>query len=146
MKTRIRFAIVAGAALGAASLSACEHTPGGGAPAATATAAAKTAPDISEADLLAMKDAPPLLLDVRTPGEFAAGHVPGAWNVPVDDVGSRVDEIRTKAGGREIVVYCQSGTRAGRAKKTLEAAGVSDVRHLTGDWAAWSTSGNPIEK
>jgi phage shock protein E len=61
-----------------------------------------------------------LLLDVRTAAEYAAGHVAGAINIPVDDLSSRLGEIDP---GRPIVVYCQSGARAARATQTLCDAG-----------------------
>lgn len=61
-----------------------------------------------------------LLLDVRTPGEFAEGHVEGAINIPVQDLGMRVGEI-TK--GREVVVYCRSGGRSAVAAQMLRGRG-----------------------
>ena len=80
-----------------------------------------------------------VLLDVRTPGEFAAGHLDGAVNVPVDELESRMPEIDKLAGGdknRPIVVYCQAGGRAGRAKQKLVDAGHPQVTNLGGmrDW------------
>ena len=80
-----------------------------------------------------------LLLDVRTPEEFAEGHVEGARNIPVDEVASRIDEIEKLAGGdrtRPIVVYCRSGRRAAKAKATLLEHGFTKVSNLGGlaDW------------
>jgi hypothetical protein len=49
-----------------------------------------------------------LLLDVRSPGEFAGGHIDGAISIPVQELVGRMDELGDKSG--EIVVYCQSGT------------------------------------
>lgn len=57
-----------------------------------------------------------LLLDVRTPGEFSEGHVEGALNIPVQDLGNRIGEI---AKGREVVVYCRSGGRSAVAAQML---------------------------
>jgi rhodanese-related sulfurtransferase len=57
-----------------------------------------------------------LLIDVRTASEYAAGHIVGAINIPVDDLPSRLGEIDI---GRPVVVYCASGTRSGRAAQTL---------------------------
>jgi phage shock protein E len=62
-----------------------------------------------------------LLLDVRTPAEFAGGHVTGALNVPVQVLGQHLGDLGDKA--REIVVYCQSGGRSARATAELRAAG-----------------------
>ena len=110
-----------------------------------AAAAGIAGANITPAELGARKE-PPLLLDVRSPAEFAAGHLPGAWNVPVDDVAARRDEIRTRAGKKDIVVYCLSGGRAARAIKELASEGEPRVLHLTGDFSGWAAAQRPIEK
>ena len=70
---------------------------------------------------LASSTAEPLfLLDVRLPTEFSAGHIPGAVNIPVDDLRSRLSEIPT---GRKIVTYCQVGQRGYLATRILLQAG-----------------------
>ena len=63
---------------------------------------------------------PPFLLDVRLPTEFSAGHIPGAVNIPVDDLRSRLSEIPS---GRKIVTYCQVGQRGYLATRILLQAG-----------------------
>ena len=76
-----------------------------------------------------------LVIDVREPSEYAAGHLDGAENIPVGDVGARIDEIAQKVGGdksRPIVVDCKSGGRAARAKATLEQAGFQSVTNAGG--------------
>lgn len=75
-----------------------------------------------------------LLLDVRTPQEFQAGHLEGARNVPVGELSQRLDEL----GEREtpVVVYCRSGARSSRAKKVLEASGFQRVSDL-GAMSRW---------
>ncbi len=83
----------------------------------------------------------PLVLDVRTPEEFAQGHVPGAINIPHDQVASRQAELDAE---REIVVYCRSGKRAGMAIEQLEGAGFR-VAHLEGDMLGWVEAGHPQE-
>ena len=72
--------------------------------------------DVTQAEVLELVAAPdgPLLLDVRTPGEFAAGHVPGAVNIPHDEVAARLSELEPYRE-RGVVLYCQSGRRAGMA-------------------------------
>jgi rhodanese-related sulfurtransferase len=62
----------------------------------------------------------PLLLDVRTPREFADGHIPGAVNVPVDDLRGRLGELPK---GRPVVAYCQVGQRGYLATRILMQAG-----------------------
>lgn len=102
--------------------------------------------DVTQAEVLELVAAPggPLLLDVRTPGEYASGHVPGAVNIPHDEVVARVSEIEPYRE-RGVVLYCQSGRRAGAAMQSLEEAGFANVRHLAGDMQAWKASGLPTE-
>jgi phage shock protein E len=76
-----------------------------------------------------------LVIDVREPSEFAAGHLDGAENIPVGQVAGRVDEISQKLGGdksRPVVVYCKSGSRSARAKAALEQAGFQNVTNAGG--------------
>jgi phage shock protein E len=71
-----------------------------------------------------------MLIDVRSPQEFAGGHIEGAVNIPVQELGGRVDELGEKTG--EIVVYCQSGGRSATAKRLLESRGFANVHDLGG--------------
>ncbi len=71
-----------------------------------------------------------LLLDVRSPGEFAAGHLPGALNIPVGDLGRRAGELGAK--DRPLVVYCASGMRSASAAGQLRALGFAAVHDLGG--------------
>jgi phage shock protein E len=64
------------------------------------------------------------LVDVRTPGEFAEGSVPGAVNIPLNEVEARVKEFQGKG---QVVVFCRSGSRSGQAKSILDANGVANV-------------------
>ena len=93
-------------------------------------------------ELRAAPDAPVLVLDVRTPEEFAAGHVPGAVNIPYDQVGTRLSEIPKT---EEVVLYCRTGRRAALAAETLSAAGYKKLAHLTGDMQGWTAAGLPVE-
>lgn len=70
-----------------------------------------------------------VLLDVRTPQEFAAGHLPRALNIPVDELQARLGELKRAAS---VVLYCRSGNRSARGKAMLEAAGFSRVYNLGG--------------
>lgn len=74
-----------------------------------------------------------LLVDVRSLGEFSGGHLPGAINVPVDQIAARADELAQK--GKPIVVYCASGMRSGSAARALKARGVSV--HDLGGMSRW---------
>jgi phage shock protein E len=87
------------------------------------------------AALLARDDAP-LLLDVRTPEEFAQSHVPGATLVPVQELEERLSELDAyKARG--VVAYCEVGGRAGKAADLLRAHGFTNVRLLDGSMKRW---------
>lgn len=70
-----------------------------------------------------------VLLDVRTQGEFAAGHVEGAVNVPVGELKTNLGQVAAKKD-QPIVVYCQSGRRSAAAKTILEEAGFLKVVDL----------------
>ena len=84
------------------------------------------------------------LLDVRTPGEYATAHIAGSYNVPVDVLGEHAAEIR--ALGRPVVLFCQSGQRAGRADALLRARGMRHVRVLDGGMRAWLDAGLPVNR
>lgn len=73
------------------------------------------------------------LVDVRTPGEFGAGHIDGALNIPVQELTSRVDELSSDT---PVVVYCRSGARSSSAAGTLRANGFEEVHDL-GPMSAW---------
>ena len=72
-----------------------------------------------------------LIVDVRTPEEYSTGHYPGALNIPVDDVETRLAEFGEDKG-KEIIVYCKSGRRSGKAKGILEAKGFKNVMNAGG--------------
>ena len=75
-----------------------------------------------------------VLLDVRTPAEFQAGHLSGAVNIPVAELGARVAELGPRT--TPVVTYCHSGVRSTRAAATLRGLGFSKVLNL-GPQAAW---------
>ncbi len=64
------------------------------------------------------------LVDVRTPREFGTGSVPGAVNVPLNEVNARIDEFRDK---KNIIFFCKTGTRSGQAKIILDHNGFKNV-------------------
>ena len=84
------------------------------------------------------------VLDVRTAEEFASGHVPGALNIPYDQIEQHLAELE-KARNSDIVAYCRSGRRTGIALETLKAKGFTHLLHLEGDLPAWQDGGHPIE-
>jgi phage shock protein E len=70
------------------------------------------------------------IIDVRTPAEFAQEHVPGAINVPLDQIQNRIDEFKTIP--KPVVAYCRSGARSGMATSILMQAGIKDVINAGG--------------
>jgi len=78
-----------------------------------------------------------VLLDVREPEEWAAGHAPGALHVPLGDLDP------TRIAGDEVLVLCRSGNRSGRATATLTEAGVR-ARNVEGGMQAWLEADLPV--
>ncbi|MGZ9735983.1 rhodanese-like domain-containing protein [Flavobacterium sp. GNP002] len=70
------------------------------------------------------------LVDVRTPAEFAEGHVKGSTNIPLDQVPNQLDQFK---GKEHIIVFCRSGNRSGQAKMSLEQNGFKNVTN-GGTW------------
>jgi rhodanese-related sulfurtransferase len=85
-----------------------------------------------------MKEGNMVLLDVRTSSEFQSGHIKGAVHIPVQEINNRVGELK-KYGDREIVCYCQSGSRSLMAAARLKKLGLR-VSHLEGGIAEWNFS------
>jgi rhodanese-related sulfurtransferase len=103
----------------------------------------QVAPSISPVDLYERSKGgtAPLVLDVRTPEEFQLGHIPGAVNIPHTELTSRIDEVRSEHG---VVLHCMIGPRARLGETALLEAGVPNVLHLEGGFAAWRRSGLPV--
>lgn len=81
----------------------------------------------SQGDSQGLRDAlqkKAFLVDVRTPGEFASGSVPGAVNIPLDRVEQSLDQFKGKG---PVVVFCRSGMRSSQAKDILVRNGYKDV-------------------
>lgn len=86
-----------------------------------------------------------VILDVRTPEEFAAGHVPGAINIPYTHLPARISEL-PDAADKDIVVYCATGVRAERAASRFRENGFTRLLHLDGDMKQWQENQRPVEK
>ena len=72
------------------------------------------------------------IVDVRSEGEFAMGHVAGSINIPLDQVPGRVDEF--KAMSKPLIVCCASGNRSGQAEAFLRQQDVTEI-YNGGGWA-----------
>ena len=109
---------------------------------------AEDTPKIDQASLLKRiekKDGSLVILDVRTPEEYAAGHVPGAINIPYTHLPSRISEV-ADAADKDIVVYCAVGVRAESGAERLRENGFTKLLHLDGDMKAWEAQKRPLEK
>ena len=86
-----------------------------------------SSPASQDREARALVEGGALLLDVRTPAEFTSGHVSGAVNIPVQDLGARIAEVGPTS--RPVVVYCRSGARSAAAANLLRGRGyrVHDV-------------------
>ncbi|MBT2693430.1 rhodanese-like domain-containing protein [Bacillus sp. ISL-55] len=74
------------------------------------------------------------LIDVREPNEFAGGHILGARNIPLTQLKTRLKEIRPD---KPVYLYCQSGSRSGRAAQMLYKKGYKDLNQLQGGFKKW---------
>ena len=135
------FALVAGL-----PASASETAPAKPAAAPAAKPAAASVTPMSQEQLLEHQAKHPqhlFVLDVRSPEEFKEGHVPGAVNVPYDQIASRLADVPKD---KDVVLYCRTGRRAGIAAEVLQANGYTRLSHLEGDMTAWVEKGRPVEK
>ncbi len=89
-------------------------------------------------------DAALIVLDVRSAEEFAAGHVPGAINVPHDALEGQLSAL-PQLKDHDVVVYCKSGRRAGLALEVLARHGYTRLQHLSGDMEGWRAASRPVE-
>jgi hydroxyacylglutathione hydrolase len=104
-----------------------------------------SAPPIAAVDVdgLAARPAEALLLDVREPEEYAAGHVPGAISLPQSEIASRLDELP-----RDVPLYmiCRGGVRSLHAGQFLRQAGLARIINVEGGTLAWMEAGKPLER
>lgn len=90
-----------------------------------------------------------IVLDVRSPQEVAVGTLPGAVNIPLPELASRIQELTTSISENPdtgVVLVCQSGPRAERAATILMAAGVRKLAVLKGGVMAWRNAGYGLEQ
>ena len=72
-----------------------------------------------------------VIIDVRSPAEFASGHADGAVNIPLDQLEAKLGTIKNYQ--KPVIVCCASGMRSGRAKALLTSRGITDL-HDAGSW------------
>jgi len=121
-------------------------------PTIVARATAPDVPTIAPTDLKAAIDRDRdslLIVDVRSPKEYASGHLDGAMLVPLDELkdGRGIETVRSALGDRQLVTYCTLGVRGAKAIAILEEAGL-EGKSLAGGLQAWKDAigtTNPIE-
>jgi rhodanese-related sulfurtransferase len=144
--TRRLTALVA-AALLTVSLAACsssttEAVSVSGGP--TASAAPETGVALDPADFAAALKRPgTTILDVRTPAEFAEGHLPGAINMNVEDP-AFAQQAATLDPAGSYAIYCRSGNRSAVAVEFLVGQGFTSLYHLAGGISAWDADGGEV--
>jgi rhodanese-related sulfurtransferase len=87
-----------------------------------------------------------LVVDVRDPGEYGAGHILGAKNLPLSRIGTGGSEIAAKRKDKPVIVYCDTGNRSAKAASALKNQGFARVVSLSGGLGAWQQAGLPVEK
>jgi len=86
-----------------------------------------------------------VVIDVCEPGEYAAGHVVGAKNVPLGQLDSKlVGTVKNKT--LPLILVCQSGARSGRAVAIAKKLGYEQAQSLAGGMGAWKAANLPVEK
>ena len=110
----------------------------------TASAAPAAGSSLSAADFAAAAKLPDtVLLDVRTPSEFAAGHIAGAVNIDVESA-TFPQLVAALDPTKNYAVYCRSGSRSKAAVSAMEQAGFSHLFDLAGGIGAWQSSGGQL--
>jgi len=83
------------------------------------------------------------LIDVRTPGEFAQGHLQGARLMPMSSLAAHLKSLDPN---RPLIAYCLTGRRSGHAVKILLKSGFPEAKHLAGGISAWQSAGLPVTR
>ena len=97
-------------------------------------------PEVDVTEARQRADAGAVVLDVREPDEWEAGHAEGAAWIPMGEVAARAGELPSD---RTIVVVCRVGSRSARVTSALLRAGY-DAVNLAGGMKAWASSGHPV--
>ena len=85
------------------------------------------------------------VVDVRDPGEYGAGHILGAKNVPLARIEEGANDL-AKRKEKPLIVYCDTGNRGSKAIAALKKQGFARVSNLNGGIGAWQQAGLPVEK
>lgn len=94
-----------------------------------------------------VSDLPPtglVVLDVREPDEWAAGHAPEAIHIPLGELPARAAELAELPDDQPVYVVCRGGGRSARAAAWLNAAGIVEAVNVAGGMKSWATEGRPL--
>lgn len=94
--------------------------------------------DQSEANSLIRQDVK--VIDVRTPGEYSTGHIPGSANIPLNELPGQIGKLDKE---EPVLVVCLSGNRSNQAAEYLKGRGFKKIYNLTGGMLAWK---GPVTK
>ena len=86
-----------------------------------------------------------ILLDIRDPKEYSAGHIAGALSMPVSSIDARIGELESEKG-KPVVLVCKMGQQASATGRKLKALGFENVRRLSGGMAEWTAGSLPVVK
>ena len=81
-----------------------------------------------------------IIIDVRTPGEYRDGHIPGVVNIPLDELEKRIGEIPKD---KKVVLICRTGSRSAQGTRLLRSKGFNNVYNSTGGMSTWK---GPVER
>ncbi|MFD4261571.1 rhodanese-like domain-containing protein [Streptomyces sp. NPDC058534] len=84
-----------------------------------------------------------IIIDVRTPGEYAGGHLPGALNIPLDQIRRALPDIQHAADRCDVLIVCASGARSENACRIFAEHGVTAAT-LSGGTGAWAADGHEL--
>lgn len=113
------------------TLSACAAQDGASQPVSSAAAYETMHHHDNAAAAQGTAEAQPVWIDVRTPDEYGAGHLEGAHNIPVEEIGSRIGAL-VPSKDTPVLLYCRSGRRAERARQILLGEGYTHVENRGG--------------
>jgi rhodanese-related sulfurtransferase len=85
----------------------------------------------------------PVLIDVRTPGEWKQGRLPGAKHIDVS-AGDFDKKIQALPKEQSYLLYCRSGGRSGAALSRMKAGGFTQIKHISGGIGSWTAAGYPV--
>ncbi len=100
-------------------------------------------PSVDVAQGAAMQSQGALMIDVREPSEYAAGHAPGTQLIPLGQLERRLQELAAYKD-KPVVLICRSGSRSGQAQELMAKAGFTQALNVEGGMNAWAKAGLPV--